>query len=786
MVADPGTVNPPSEAARRPRIPDVAWSRPIGLPLEVPPRPRVPGLIDDGPWAGVPIGGLGTGSIGRTYRGDAARWHLEVGRHAFKPVAADGFSVYVEGPAGRRATVLSTLRPEELGHWGWTLPVGAGTYRALFPRAWQVFEPEALGVRLIGEQLSPVIGHDLESSALPVGTFDWFVENPGPDPVTVGVLLSWANPLGARVTDSPAAGPWNEVVGDETAVGIRFHDGGVGPAGLRGTFAIAAARDSGVELTARARFDARFDRDLWGDFADDGRLAANEPDGAAGDRRPALAGELIGGAVAATVRLAPGEARTVRFAIAWDLPVVEFGSGRRWWKRYTRTWDRSGNRAWDLARAALDRAPEWRAAIERWQAPVTEDPVLPAWYRSALFNELYFVVDGGSFWEAGEVGGHEPAPDDPGRFALLECFDYPFYDTVDVDYYASVAIAELWPELELRGIRDLAATVDVDDPTLIVVEASGRTAVRKESGTVPHDVGGPDEDPFVRPNRYRYQDINPWLDLAPKLALQAWRDIRLGGGRALASEIRPAVERALRGLAERDLDGDGLPDHQGIPDQTYDTWPMHGPSAYTGGLWLGALRAAASIAELDGDADAAAAWNGQFARAQAAFEGRLWRDGYYAFDDGSGPSSDSVMADQLAGQWYADMTGLGDLVAPDRIITALRTIHRLNVVEYGDGLLGAVNGMRPDGRVDTSSEQSEEVWVGTTYALAALMLGRGLETEAWETAAGAARVTYERGLWFRTPEAYDHAGSFRPSLYLRPLAIWAIEEARRRRSAATA
>ena len=69
--------------------------------------------------------------------------------------------------------------------------------------------------------------------------------------------------------------------------------------------------------------------------------------------------------------------------------------------------------------------------------------------------------------------------------------------------------------------------------------------------------------------------------------------------------------------------------------------------------------------------------------------------------------------------------------------------------------MGAVNGMRPDGSVDASSEQSAEVWVGTTYALAAFMIGRGLVDEGWETARGAASVTYERGLWFRTPEAYD-------------------------------
>jgi hypothetical protein len=61
------------------------------------------------------------------------------------------------------------------------------------------------------------------------------------------------------------------------------------------------------------------------------------------------------------------------------------------------------------------------------------------------------------------------------------------------------------------------------------------------------------------------------------------------------------------------------------------------------------------------------------------------------------------------------------------------------------------------------------------------MIGGGLVDEGWETARGAAEVTYDRGLWFRTPEAYDEHGDFRASIYLRPLAIWAIEEALRRR-----
>ena len=443
----------------------------------------------------------------------------------------------------------------------------------------------------------------------------------------------------------------------------------------------------------------------------------------------------------------------------------------------------TGERAFDLAAHALEQTPAWRDAIEAWQRPVLEAEDRPDWYKAALFNELYFLVDGGTFWEGGEVGGPDPEPDDPGRFALLECLDYPFYDTVDVDFYASFAVLRLFPELEARGIRDLLAFIPIDDPEIVTIEASGVSAPRKVGGTVPHDVGGPDDDPFYRPNRYHYQDVSGWKDLGPKFVLQVWRDAVADpvGGDALIRDAWPTVDAVLTLLSARDRDGDGLPEHDGLPDQTYDTWPMHGPSAYGGSLWLAAVAAAEAMARRLGLADAAKRWEGWFERGQVAFDVRLWRGDHYAYDDGGGPSSDSVMADQLAGQWYADATGLGDLIPEDRVEAALRTIHRLNVRGFAGGTMGAVNGMHPDGTIDTSSEQSKEVWVGTTYALAAFMLGRGLTHEGWETARGAAAVTYERGLWFRTPEAYDRHGNYRASLYLRPLAIWAIEEALERR-----
>ena len=246
----------------------------------------------------------------------------------------------------------------------------------------------------------PVIAGDLTRSALPVGAFEWWLENPGPDPLTVGLLFTWADPPAA---DGPPAHRPHDVVRAGDVVGISFGDpGDDAPTAMRGSLSIAAQGGDGIELSARATFDPATDTDLWADFAADGRL---EADGGAAAPAPVGAS---GAAVAATVVLEPGERRSIRFAIAWDLPMVEFGAGRRWWKRYTRDWGRSGLRAWDLATHALDELPDWRRRIEAWQAPYLADPERPAWYTMALFNELYFLVDGGSFWENGEVGQPEP------------------------------------------------------------------------------------------------------------------------------------------------------------------------------------------------------------------------------------------------------------------------------------------------------------------------------------------------------------------------------------------
>ena len=727
--------------------------------------------------------------IAATSRGGISTW-AATGSRLFRPISSRFTS---RAGGARSAHVLSTIRPDTLPSWNWDLPEGAGTYHGLFPNAWFEYDWDELPVRLTQRQFSPVIPGNYRESSYPVGIFEWQIENPGPEPVTVGLMFSWLNDIGRDRGQDRRGGHRNVSVRRDGLAGVLLNGpADVADAPWNGSFAIMAGEEPGVRLSTFDRFLADDGSDVWADFAADGRLDDVE------DARPSGAGEAIGAALAATVELEPGESKQVSFVLAWDLPVVEFGSGTRWFKRYTRFFGRGGSNAWAIGAEALakrtavvggDRRlagtdPCRLGAPRLVQGRTVQRALLPRRRRHGLDRRR--AVSHRRRGTA-DAGGDAPeperdAPDDSlGHFAVLECYDYPFYNTLDVNFYASWALLLLWPDLDLGVVRDFAATVDLDDPEIVTVGWQGTSAPRKRRGALPHDLGAPGDDPFLRPNSYTWRDINIWKDLNSKFVLQVWRDVLLVPAPDLAREAWPAVVQAMDYLAEYDRDGDGLPEHDGQPDQTYDMWSMRGPSSYSGALWLAALRASIRLGEMAGDSGNVARFRDLHDRGSAAFEAKLWNGRSYRFDASGEASSDSIMADQLAGQWYADATQLGDLVSPERIDMALRTIYESNVLGFGGGDMGAVNGTRPDGSIDESTEQSAESWTGTTYGLAAFMIGRGLTEEGWRTAHGTFAVTYGRGLWFRTPEAYLQDGHYRAAMYLRPLAIWAIEHALRSR-----
>jgi len=781
-------------------IPRAAWKRPLGAPLANAgtKKVRLPAEhIDDGYWQGAPVGGFGAGTFSRDYRGDFSRWHIKAGVHKYEVVPADQFAIYekTEGAPAGVAQVLSSNHPQgELSGWQWDYPVGAGDYYSLYPKSWYDYRWEKLPAHVVLEQFSPILPDNYKESSYPVAVYRWHAENPTDRPVTVSILVSWQNPIGAFRTfshdlhGSQVAGDYNHFASSALAsansgsAGVmkgilfdrnRFH-------GVQeewdGQFAIAAVESPGVEVTYQTTFRPTDDGSVvWGPFAKDGRLGNSDDSWVSGD-------EELAGAIAVRFTLQPGETRVIPTVIAWDLPIAEFGSGRQWYRRYTDFYGTSGTNAWKIAADGLRNAAAWSDAIDAWQKPYVSDESKPLWYRGQLFNELYILADGASFWGR-PVGSDAKTPN---TFSFMECFDYPYYGTLDVRFYGSMPLVKFWPELDKQELRQFADTVPENlTEKSIWVWKSEQTGTlnfrsRKLKGAVPHDLGVPQEDPFFQINQFGWQDTNGWKDLNSKFVLMVYRDYVFTGARDVEflRYTWPAVREALEYLRQFDHNGDGLPENDGYPDQTYDTWVVRGESAYCGGLWLAALRAAEEMARTLGDSPAASSYHELFTRGQASYIKKLWNGEYFRYDTGS-EYRDNIQADQLAGQWYAGMTGLGDIVPREMQRSALKKIFDNNVMKFGNGEMGAVNGIAADGTPITGNEQVQEVWTGTTFSVAALMLADSMTNEAYRTAWGVYHVTYEtKGYWFRTPEAYDITGNYRASMYMRPAAIWAMEMTR--------
>ncbi|KAK2966554.1 hypothetical protein RJ640_014523, partial [Escallonia rubra] len=372
----------------------------------------------------------------------------------------------------------------------------------------------------------------------------------------------------------------------------------------------------------------------------------------------------------------------------------------------------------------------------------------------------------------------EPRNDseDVGRFLYLEGVEYIMWCTYDVHFYASFALLELFPKIELSIQREFAKAVLSEDGRKVKFLAEGNWGIRKVRGAVPHDLGT--HDPWHEMNAYNIHDTSRWKDLNPKFVLQVYRDFAATGDLSFGADVWPAVCAAMEYMERFDRDGDCLIENDGFPDQTYDTWTVHGISAYCGCLWLSALQAAAAMALQLGDNAFAERYKGKFLKAKSVFEAKLWNGSYFNYDSGSSSNSKSIQTDQLAGQWYTASSGLPDLFDNYKIRSSLQKIYDFNVMKIRGGRMGAVNGMYPNGKVDETCMQSREIWTGVTYGVAATMILAGMEEQGFATAEGIFTAGWSEegyGYSFQTPEGWTIDGHFRSLIYMRPLAIWGMQ-----------
>lgn len=167
-------------------------------------------------------------------------------------------------------------------------------------------------------------------------------------------------------------------------------------------------------------------------------------------------------------------------------------------------------------------------------------------------------------------------------------------NTYDVHFYASFALIQLFPELELSIQYDFASSITYEKLESRIYLFHGKSAQWKTLHTVPHDLGDPgsnvyvqqkkkyqmrfvlDEEPWLLINAYIAHDTADWKDLGSKYILQIYRDYVYTQRKQFLVDVWPTIKFVTDRLRKQDTDGDGLVDNGGFADQTYDAWTVVG------------------------------------------------------------------------------------------------------------------------------------------------------------------------------------------------------------------
>uniref|UniRef100_A0AAR5P6H3 NLGase n=1 Tax=Dendroctonus ponderosae TaxID=77166 RepID=A0AAR5P6H3_DENPD len=609
---------------------------------------------------GVPIGGIGSGTIGRGYKGEFCRFQLRPNACEYNTVDANQFIVTIKDQSD--ATIfqscLSTYTKTSLPSWQSLLDGNKCYYTGLYPRAWSYFDLSEFGIKLTCRQISPVIPHDYENSCMPCAVFVWNVENIGDEERSVTISFTFKNGTGSKKADKETSCSSKAFSYQNLEGVILYHKLDK----MQCSYSLGVKAADGVAISKCLHFDPNSNGSVvWNQLKDNGQFdkIKGEP-----SKTHHIFGEMAVG-VSAKSKLLGNTSQSFEMVLAWDMPSIIYPVGQnKYFRFYTEKFGKE-NAALKIVNHALQNYPMWEDKIYEWQKPILDDGDLPDWYKSALFNESYFLSDGGTVWlsleeEFAKTLNTSDSRKKYGRFAYLEGHEYRMYNSYDVHFYASHALSKNFPELQKSLQYDLRDYIFLEVPDKMKMVSDGKTVERKKPNTVPHDTGDPGESPFILINAYPIEDVSTWKDLSSKFVLQTFRDAIVGNvvDTTFIQDMYKACDIVMRKLLVFDYDQDGLIENSGKPDQTYDTWVMKGASSYCGGLWLAAVYAMTEMAVTVGNTDDKDFYQDILDRGIKAFQKKLWNGQYYNFDC-STDQCKSIMADQLNAQWYLGCIGKG-------------------------------------------------------------------------------------------------------------------------------
>ncbi len=689
-----------------------------------------------------PLGGIGTGTVCLGGRGDLRDWEI-FNRPAYGThLPFTFFSLWAKPDGGASvARVLERrLMPPFVAGGGIPFDQMAGLPRlaeaefcGAYPLAHMRFADGALPLQVELDAFNPFIPLDADDSGLPVAIFRWRLHNPLPVAVDATVAFSLLNAAGydgeSRLRGRSCSlfgGNLNEWVTEKGLAGL--HMTGTATAGPgAGSLAVAT---SWPETTFALRWERAgwFDalQDFWDTLRANGRLPG---DAAAA---PSPDGETDVGTLGLVAHLAPGETVELPFILSWHFPNLtnywnkeEEVKGRRLGNYYT---TRFAN-AWDTARYTSANLKRLDAETIAYHDTLFES-TLPAVVLDAASSQSAIIRTTTCLrTEDGRFHGFEGCNDNSGC-CPMNCTHVWNYEQ---------ALAHLFPDLE-RTMR----RTDYDTNTLPTGEQRFRTLLPITSGALWNYV--------------------PAADGQMGGILKLYREWQLSGDDAFLRALWPAAKQALEYAWQVwDKDRDGV--MEGEQHNTYDV-EFYGPNTFMGALYLGALRAAEEIARALGENASADEYRSIYQSGSKKLDRELWNGEFYVQKVRNPRPGDSIkdryegrhppairegedqpryqygpgcLADQMLGQWFAHVVGLGYLLPQAHVRRTMRSIVKYNVRKdmsahhncqrtyalNGEGgllLCSWPNGGRPR----YPFPYADEVWTGFEYQVAAHLIYEGM------------------------------------------------------------
>ncbi|GAB4560735.1 MAG: non-lysosomal glucosylceramidase [Anaerolineae bacterium] len=533
------------------------------------------------------------------------------------------------------------------------------------------------------EAFNPLIPLDVDRSSLPIAVLRYVLVNPNDRPVHASVVGSLLNLIGmedcACSTGSAVARALGALLGGNVNEARQAHvEGGIPVSGLLmrservkprtpqdGTMALVVLAD---DVTLRRTWGpTRWNRHLlsfWDDFCEDGRL----DDPAVVTPSPEREGQI--GSIATSVVVAPGGRAVVTFLITWHFPHrTAAGCG---WETLAEDGGWLGNYyaqgyadAWDVALKVVPHLAQLEQESLRFvRAFVSAD--LPQSVKEAALNNLSTLRSQTCFRTAdGNFFGFEGCRDDQGC-----CFG----SCTHVWNYEQ-ATAFIFPELA-RNMREL----ELGHGTM--EDGANTFRLRLPLGDAPWGKVAADGQMGV--------------------VMKCYREWQLSGDAEFLSRHWPTIKSLIQYCwlpGGWDADQDGV--MEGVQHNTYDI-EFFGPNPMTGVWYLGALRAGEEMAKAVGDDEFAQRCRRLFEQGSAWIDEHLFNGEYYvqqirtpsSLDDtrpelraGMGETDladpefqlgNGCLVDQLVGQYMAHVVGLGYLLKPEYVKTALQSLFRYN------------------------------------------------------------------------------------------------------------